>query len=120
MNMSDKDVIFLYGWGPEEEGRLSSLLYMSETAAIMNMNPIIFLFTDGAVLARKGISTNLSEKIGMRFKNAIKNKNLKFYVCEEAARKRSITQENLEEDITIIGYSTFLDIATTSKTVITI
>jgi predicted peroxiredoxin len=46
--------------------------------------------------------------------------NLRVYVCGEAARKRALTLENVEEKVSIIGYATFLDIATKAKTVITI
>ncbi len=114
------EIVFLYGWGPEEEGRLSSLLYLAETAAAMNVNVAIFLFADAAVLAKKGICTKMGEEIGRRFATVLKNENIKFHICEEAARKRSITTESLEEGVTIVGYATFLDMAISSKTVITI
>jgi predicted peroxiredoxin len=114
------EIIFLYGWGPEEEGRLSSLLYMAETAAAMELNPLIFFFTDGATLSRKGLSEKLSEEIEDRFKRVLKNPEIRVYACEEACRKRGITSERLEDSIKIIGYATFLDMAVSAKTVISI
>ncbi|UCE29228.1 MAG: DsrE family protein [Candidatus Bathyarchaeota archaeon] len=114
------EIIFLYGWGPEEEGRLSSLLYLVETASTMEINVAIFYFTDGAVLARKGTHAKISEETGRRFETILKRKTVKLYVCEQAARKRNITTENLENGITIVGYATFLDMTLSAKTIITI
>jgi len=112
--------MLVYGWGPEEDGKLSSLLYIAETAISMGMKTSIFLFTDAAILAKKGNLQKISGEIDSRFKRITNDPNLKIYVCEEAARKRSINLENLEEKLSLIGYATFLDIATKTKTVITI
>jgi predicted peroxiredoxin len=112
--------MLVYGWGPEEDGKLSSLLYIAETAISMGMKTSIFLFTDAAILAKKGNLQKISGEIDSRFKRITSDPNLKLYVCEEAARKRSINAENLEENLNLIGYATFLDIATKTKTVITI
>ena len=115
-----QDIVFLYGWGPEEEGRLSSLLHIVETAAAMDMKSAVFFFTDGAILGKKGTCARINEEMDRRFRMILRSGKVKFYVCEEAARKRGITKENLEDDLTIIGYATLLDMATASKTVITI
>lgn len=115
-----RDIVFVYGWGPEEEGRLSSLLYIVETAAAMGMNASVFLFTDGAILGKRGTCAKIGEEMDRRFKAILKKKEVKLYVCEEAAKRRGIKPENLEEGMTIIGYATFLDLATSAKTVITI
>ena len=114
------NIVFLYSWGPEEEGRLSSLLYLAETAAAIDMKVIVFFFTDAAILAKKGIFARMSEEIEERFEKNLKDEKIKFYVCEEACRKRSVTQESLEDGIVIAGYTTFLDLAISAKTVITI
>jgi len=84
------------------------------------MNAAVFLFTDGAILGKMGTCAKISEEIDRRWKAILKKDNVKLYVCEEAARKRGIVRENLEDGLTIIGYATFLDIATSAKTVITI
>ena len=115
-----QDIMFMYGWGPEEDGRLSSLLYIIETAAAMGMNTAVFFFTDGTIIGKKGTCIKISEEIDRRFKSILLEKKAKIYVCEEAARKRGVNKENLEEGLTIIGYATFLDMATMAKTVITI
>lgn len=112
--------MLVYGWGPEEDGKLSSLLYIAETAISMGMKTAIFLFTDAAILGKKGNLQKISAEIDSRFKRITNDPNLKVYVCEEAARKRLINAENLEEKLSLIGYATFLDIATKTKTVITI
>jgi predicted peroxiredoxin len=114
------ELVFLYGWGPEEEGRLSSMLYLAETSSVLDNEASIFLFTDAAILSKKGILTKLSEEIETRFKKNLLDKRIRFYVCEEAARKRGITKETLEEGFVIAGYATFLDMALSAKTVITI
>lgn len=114
------EVIVVYGWGPEEDGRLSSLLYIAETAAAMGMHISIFLFTDAAILAKKGNVAKIGGGIASRFRSVIGRDEVNFYVCEEAARKRGVDVENLEDNITIIGYSTFLDMAVAAETVITI
>lgn len=114
------DVVFLYGWGPEEEGRLSSMLYLAETASAIDMNVTVFFFTDAAILARKGIFSKMSEDIERRFKKNLVDERVQFYVCEEAARKRSLNKEKIEEGIVIAGYATFLDMAVSAKTVVTI
>jgi len=114
------EIVILYGWGPEEEGRLSSLIYILETAMTMKMRATVFLFTDGVILAKKGMATKISEEIGKRFTTILKNKAVKFYVCSEAAGKRGIIPENLEDNVTMAGYATFLNIAVSNKTVITI
>lgn len=113
-------IVFLYGWGPEEEGRLSSLLYLAETSSVLDVEAVVFLFTDAAILSKKGILTKMSEEIENRFQKNLKDKRIKFIVCEEAARKRGIVKETLEEGFTIAGYATFLDLALSAKTVITI
>ena len=113
-------LMLVYGWGPEEDGRLSSLLYMAETALAMGIKTSIFLYTDAAILAKKGNIQKISGEIFSRFQRIANDPNLGLYVCEEAAKKRAINTENLEEKLSLIGYATFLDMATKIKTVITI
>ena len=115
-----EELMLVYGWGPEEDGKLSSLLYIAETALAMGMKTSIFLYTDAAILAKKGIIQKISGEIYSKFQRITNDPNLGAYVCEEAAKKRAISTENLEEKLSLIGYATFLDIATRSKTVITI
>jgi len=114
------ELMLVYGWGPEEDGKLSSLLYIAETALAMGMKTSIFLYTEAAILAKKGNILKVSGEIYSRFQRIISNPNLHVYVCEEAAKKRSINAEDLEGKLSLIGYATFLDIATRTKTVITI
>jgi len=114
------EIVFLYGWGPEEEGRLSSLLYMVETATTMNMNAGIFLFADAAVLSKKGAFARTSQELGRRLDRLSQNEKVKIYVCEQATRKRGITEETMENGIKIMGYAAFLDMAASARTVITI
>ncbi len=114
------DIVFLFGWGPEEEGRLSSLLYMVETARAMKMSIAVFLFADAAVIAKKGAVAKISEEIGIRFTAILKKERVEVYVCEEAAMKRGITQESLEDGLEMAGYATFLNRAVSSKAVVTI
>jgi len=113
-------LVLVYGWGPEEDGRLSSLLYIAETAAAMGMQTSVFLFTDAAILAKKGTVAKIGSEIDARFKSILGGRGVKFYVCEEAARKRGVNKENLEDSLTIIGYATFLDMAAAAETVITL
>jgi predicted peroxiredoxin len=114
------ELMLVYGWGPEEDGKLSSLLYIAETALAIGMKTSIFLYTDAAILAKKGNIQKISGEIHSRFRRIINDPNLGVYVCEEAAKKRAISTENLEEKLILIGYATFLDIATKTKTVITV
>jgi predicted peroxiredoxin len=116
----NEELMLVYGWGPEEDGKLSSLLYIAETSLAMDMKTSIFLYTDSAILAKKGNIKKISGELDSRFKRITDNPNLAVYVCEEAAKKRSVNKESLEEKLTLIGYATFLDLATKSKTVITI
>jgi len=113
-------LMLVYGWGPEEDGRLSSLLYIAETAAAMGMHTSVFLFTDAAILAKKGTVAKIGSEIDARFKSILGCRGVKFYVCEEAARKRGVNKENLEDNLTIIGYATFLDMAAATETIITL
>ena len=115
-----EELMLVYGWGPEEDGKLSSLLYIAETALSMGMKTSIFLFTDAAILAKKGNIQKVSGELYNRFKRITSDPNLGVFVCEEAARKRAVAAENLEEKLSLIGYATFLDMATKTKTVITI
>jgi predicted peroxiredoxin len=115
-----EELMLLYGWGPEEDGKLSSLLYIAETALAMGMKTSIFLYTEAAILSKKGNIKKVSEEMYSRFRRITKDPNLGVYVCEEAAKKRAISIENLEEKLNLIGYATFLDIATKTKTIITI
>lgn len=112
--------MLIYGWGPEEDGKLSSLLYIAETSLSMGMKTSIFLFTDAAILAKRGNIQKIAEELYTRFKRIKNDPNLRLFVCEEAARKRAISTEDLEERLSFIGYATFLDIATKTKTVLTI
>ena len=115
-----EELMLIYGWGPEEDGKLSSLLYIVETALAMGMKTSVFLYTDAAILAKKGNIQKISGEMYSRFRKITKDPNLVVYVCEEAAKKRAISTENLEEKLSLIGYATFLDIAIKTKTVITI
>jgi len=112
--------MLVYGWGPEEDGKLSSLLYIAETALSMGMKTSIFLYTDAAILAKQGYIQKMGTEMYSRFRRIVNDTNLRVFVCEEAAKKRAVTPENLEEKLSLIGYATFLDIATKTKTVITI
>lgn len=114
------EIVFLYGWGPEEEGRFSSLLHLVETSAAMGLESNVFFFTDGVVLAKAGFADRISEDIGRRLKALLKNGKVKFYACDEAVRKRALKEEDLEEGIKLAGYATFLGIAINAKTVIAI
>ncbi len=114
------DLMLVYGWGPEEDGKLSSLLYIAETSLAMGMRTSVFLYTDAVVLAKKGNIEKVSGELYSRFKRITADRNLSVYVCEEAARKRAVTSDVIEDKLIIIGYATFLDLATKSKTVITI
>ena len=105
MRQLEDEIVFLYGWGPEEEGRLSSLLYLAETAAAIDLTSNVFFFTDAAILAKKGTFAKMSEELEMRFKKNLNDERVNFYVCEEAATKRNITKESLENGVTIVGYT---------------
>ncbi len=120
VNYLADNIVFLYSWGPEEEGRLSSLLYLTETAAAIDMNVTVFFITDAAILAKRGIFAKMSEDIERRFRKNLTDAKVKFFVCEEAARKRNVTQESLVDGIVMVGYTTFLDMAVSAKTVMTI
>lgn len=120
MSRRKPDIVFLYGWGPEEEGRLSSLFHMAETAKSMNMKATIFFFTDAVVLTKKGVSAKLGGEIARRLAMLIRDEQTELLVCTQALRKRGITREMIEEGMKLIGYATFLEMATSSKVVITI
>ena len=106
--------------GPEEEGRFSSLLHLVETTIAMGLKANIFFFTDGVILAKSGSSEKISADIGKQFKTLLKNKEIKFYACDEAIKKRVFKVTDLEEGIHLAGYATFLGMASDTKTVITI
>lgn len=116
----NSEIVFLYGWGPEEEGRLASLLHMAEIAVAMNMQVTVFFFADAAVLAKREALAKLDQEIGRRMDVLIGNRKVKFFACEQATRKRGILKETLHDGMTIMGYAAFLDKATSAKTVITI
>jgi predicted peroxiredoxin len=86
----------------------------------MDMSVTVFFFTDGTIIAKAGAAEKISEEIGRRFESIANNRKVEILVCEEAARKRGITHENLEDGLRIAGYSTFLDIAVSADTVITL
>jgi predicted peroxiredoxin len=113
-------LMLVYGWGPEEDGRLSTLIYIAETAAAMDMKTSVFLFTDAGILAKKGTVAKMGEEIDARFKSILRSEQVKFYVCEEAARKRGVKDDDIEDNLKMIGYATFLDMATKAETIITI
>jgi predicted peroxiredoxin len=115
-----EELMLVYGWGPEEDGKLSSLLYIAETAVSMGMKTSVFLFTDAAILAKRGNIQKVSAEMYSRFRRIVNDPNLSVFVCEEAARRRALTPDSLEEKLSLIGYATFLDLATKAKSVITI
>lgn len=114
------EIVFLYGWGPEEEGRLSSLLYMAETAKSMNMKATIFFFTDAVVLVKKDASPKLNEEIARRLDMLMRDEQVELYVCTQALRKRGITADMIEDGMKLMGYATFLEMAASTRVVITI
>lgn len=113
-------IVFLFGWGPEEVGRTSSLLHLAETASSIDLEVRIFLYSEGVVLARKGTAEKIDPDIGERFKRLLKNERVKFHACSEAAHKRAIEEKDLVPPVSMMGYATFLDIAMEAKTVITV
>ena len=113
-------IVLLFGWGPEEVGRTSSLLHLAETASSIDLEVRVFLYSEGVALARKGTAEKIDPDIGERFKRLLKNGRVKFYACSEAAHKRAIEAENLAPPVSMMGYTAFLDIAIEAKTVITV
>lgn len=115
-----ESVVLLFGWGPEEEGRASSLLYLAETASAMNLGVKVFLYADGVVLARAGTAEKMDPSIAARFHRLLGDKNVRFYACSEAAHKRAISESNLSPSISILGYAAFLEMSLEAKAVITV
>lgn len=117
--LTDK-VMFLFGWGPEEVGRMSSLLYLVETASDMNFEVSVFLYAEGVVLARANAAEKLDPDIKERLERLLGKASVRFYACSEAARKRAISQSDLAPSISMMGYAAFLDKAVQAKAVITV
>jgi predicted peroxiredoxin len=86
----------------------------------MNLEPKVFLFSDGSILAKAGTVDKIDPTFAERFRQMLRDKSVKMYVCEEAAQKRAISKENLEPGISMVGYATFLGMAIEAKTVITV
>ena len=87
-----EELLLVYGWGPEEDGKLSSLFYIAETGISMGMKTSIFFFTDAAILAKRGNIQKVSVEMDSRFRRIINDPRLRVYVCEEAARKRAVNR----------------------------
>jgi predicted peroxiredoxin len=117
--LTDK-VMFLFGWGPEEVGRMSSLLYLVETASDMNFEVSVFLYAEGVVLARANAAEKLDPDIKERLERLLGKASVRFYACSEAAHKRAISQSDLAPSISMMGYAAFLDKAVQAKAVITV
>jgi len=117
--MADR-VVFLFGWGPEEVGRTSSLLYLAETASSMNLEVDVFLYAEGVVLARAGAAEKIDPDIGERFGRLLRDSKVRFYACSEAAHKRAISENDLAPSISMMGYAAFLDKVVEAKAVITV
>ncbi|MFH0848233.1 MAG: DsrE family protein [archaeon] len=117
--MSDS-IVLLFSWGPEETGRVSSLLHVAETASAMNLETRIFLFSEGSILAKVGTTEKIDSVIAEQFRKLLEQENVRVYVCEEAAEKRAIRKEDLQPGVSMVGYATFLGMAIEGKAVITI
>lgn len=113
-------VMFLFGWGPEEVGRMSSLLHLAETASSMNFEVNVFLYAEGVVLARADAAEKLDPDLKERLERLLGKPSVRLYACSEAARKRAIGESDLAPSISIIGYAAFLDKAVGAKAVITV
>jgi len=118
-NMTER-IVFLFGWGPEEVGRTSSLLYLAETASSIGLDVRVFLYAEGVVLARTGSAEKMDPDIGERFKQLMRNERVRFYACSEALHKRGIEEKDLVPSISMMGYPAFLDMAMEAKSVITV
>lgn len=118
-NMTER-IVFLFGWGPEEIGRTSSLLYLAETASSIDLDVRVFLYAEGVVLARTGTAEKMDPDIGERFKKVMRNERVRFYACSEALHKRAIGEKDLVSSISSMGYAAFLDMAMEAKSVITV
>lgn len=118
-DMADR-VVLLFGWGPEEVGRTSSLLYLAETASSMNLEVDVFLYADGVVLARTGAAEKVDPDIGERFGRLLRDSKVRFYACSEAAHKRAIGESDLAPSVAMMGYAAFLDKVVEAKAVITV
>jgi len=113
-------VVLLFGWGPEEVGRTSSLLYLAETASSMNLEVDVFLYADGVVLARTGAAEKVDPDVGERFRRLLRDSRVRFYACSEAAHKRAISESDLALSVAMMGYAAFLDKVVEAKAVITV
>jgi len=113
-------VVLLFGWGPEEVGRTSSLLYLAETASSMNLEVDVFFYAEGVVLARAGVAEKIDPDIGERFRRLVRDSKVRFHACSEAAHKRAISDKDLVPSISMIGYAAFLDKVVEAKAVITV
>jgi len=114
------DLILVFGWGPEEEGRFSSLLHIAKTAETLGLQIGVFLFADGVVLARRGMAEKIGEAVAERFRSILESEQVKVFACEEALRGRGLSKEDLEPQVSMIGYAAFLDRAMKAKTVISL
>jgi len=113
-------IVLLFGWGPEEVGRASTLLYLAETASTMNLEVHVFLYAEGVVLARTGTAEKMDPDIGERLGRLLRDKKVRFYACSKAAHKRALDEKELVPSISMMGYATFLDKAVEAKAVITV
>jgi len=118
-DMADR-VVLLFGWGPEEVGRTSSLLYLAETASSMNLEVNVFLYAEGVVLARAGAAEKVDPDIGERLARLLRDPKVRFHACSEAAHKRAISESDLAPSIAMMGYAAFLDKVVEAKAVITV
>ncbi len=117
--MMGEKVILAYPWGPEEETRAETLLYLAATGRDMGLDMTIFFFVDGVLLTKKGVTEIIGGKVDEGMKDAIET-GIKVYACEASVRSKGFVKEDLLEGVEIIGYVSFLDMALEAKTVITI
>lgn len=118
-------IIYVHTGGVKAPERSATPIYLASTAAAMDVDVGIYFTVDGPQLLEKGVAEKLivpkHDGEGaplIRFITQAQELGVEFYVCQPSLDLHGLTQEDLIDDVKMIGGAAFNDMALDADQVI--
>lgn len=118
-------IIYVHSGGVGTPERSATPIYLATTAAAMDVEVGIYFTVNGPTLLKKGVAEELivPKHDGQgaplrRFIDQALDMGVKFYVCQPSLDLHGLTQDDLIEEVSMIGGAAFNDMALEADQVI--
>jgi predicted peroxiredoxin len=118
-------ILYVHTGGVLQPERSATPIYLATTAAAMDVEVGIYFTVNGPTLLKKGVAETLivPKHDGQgaplrRFIDQALDMGVKFYVCQPSLDLHGLTQEDLIDDVKMIGGAAFNDMALEADQVI--